>query len=632
MSLSVSGAFVSFSGENVLEDINFEIKNREKIAVVGRNGCGKTTLLRLIAGELEAEGEKAQISLSSGSQIGYVKQISFDDLSVTLSDELEKAFSKILDIKKEMDSLQYAMAQCDEKAIARFSLLEEVFKNAGGYYYKKEKETIISKFGFSLEKDKPLSCFSGGQLTKIAFMKLLLSKPDILLLDEPTNHLDMETVEWLEDYLKSYKSAVVIVSHDRMFLDKIVDKVYEIEHKKIHRYNGNYTAFLKEKRAIREKQQKDYQRQQSEIEKTSALIERFRYKATKAAMVQSRIKALEKAEQITAPEREDDRSFFADFTPQFESGNDVLELKDLEVGYNTTLAKVSFSLKKGDKLGIIGANGKGKSTLLKTLMGYLPSRGGRIKQGVNVRVGYFDQNLTHIGGDKTVFEDYSDTFNQLTNTEVRSDLGAFLFRGEDVFKKISVLSGGEKVRLALCKILKRKPNFLILDEPTNHMDIIGKHSLEQRLKEYPATLICVSHDRYFIKEVCNCLLVFEEDRVVYYPYTYDEYEQTVKTQDVQKTIETREKNEIGEKKKGYYSSFKELSKIEKKISKIETEIGVKEEEIENLKESLNSQDIASDYERLTLVTLSIDEKEKELEKIMTLWEELSEKREELSKK
>lgn len=627
MYLSVTNASLSFGGETLLSDINFEVKNKQKVAIVGRNGCGKTTLLRLISGELEAEGENSSVSISAQSQIGYLKQISFIDLTVSLEDELEKAFDRLLSIKEEMDCLSLELERGDETAVSRYSLLEEMYKNLGGYYYQKEKEMIITKFGFGSDRHRPLSSFSGGQLTKIAFMKLLLSKPDLLLLDEPTNHLDLQTVEWLEGYLKSYPGAIVFVSHDQMFIDRLADTVYEIEYGRIKKYIGNYTDFLKIKQAEKERQKKEYAQQKKEIEKTQALIDRFRYKATKASMVQSRIKALEKTELVAPPEEDDSRAFFADFTPELESGTNVLEVKNLEVGYDTTLASVSFLIKKGEKLGIIGANGKGKSTLLKTIMGILPPRGGSMQQGVNVRIGYFDQHLAQYVSEKSVLDDYWDTFPALSETQARSDLGAFLFRGEDVFKNVSVLSGGERVRLCLCKMLKKKPNFLILDEPTNHMDIVGKQALENMLKNYPGTLICVSHDRYFIKEVCDNLLVFNENDTVHYNYGYEEY-LSLQSEVEAEICKQTEKPEQHKKNK-YYSAFKELSKINKKIEKAEQSIFNEEELIEKMKSELNSPEISCDYQKLFELQKEIEQKENELTSQYKEWENLCFEREKL---
>ncbi len=627
MYLSLKGASVGFAGDTLLYDIDFEIRNKEKVAIVGRNGCGKTTLLRLICGEIEPEGD-AKVNISTDSRIGYLKQISFEDLSISLEDELEKAFDRILSIKAEMESLSALLSQGDREAVERYSTLEEIFKNLGGYYYQKEKETVIQRFGFSEERKRPLSSFSGGQLTKIAFMKLLLSKPDLLLLDEPTNHLDLETVEWLEGYLKNYPSAVIFVSHDQMFIDRLADIVYEIEYGRIKKYIGNYTDFVKKKELDRQKQRKEYEQQQKEIEKTEKLIERFRYKATKAQMVQSRIKSLEKTERIAPPEESDNRSFFADFTPELMSGGNVLEVKKLKIGYSEVLSEVSFLIKRGEKLGVIGANGKGKSTLLKTIMGIVPSISGSIIQGINLRIGYFDQHLAQYVSEKTVLDDYWDTFPSLTETQARSDLGAFLFRGEDVFKQVSVLSGGEKVRLCLCKMLKKKPNFLILDEPTNHMDIVGKQALERMLKNYPGTLICVSHDRYFIKEVCDNLLVFNENDTMHYNFGYEEYMSFVSTVSVKQQEKTQETEQPQKTK--YYSAFKELSKINKKIEKAEENIAIAEELLEGMKAELLSEEIASDYLKLSELQKKCEEKEIEIRVLYSQWEVLCLKRDELA--
>ncbi|MBE6729520.1 MAG: ABC-F family ATP-binding cassette domain-containing protein [Ruminococcaceae bacterium] len=629
MYFSINGAEVSYGGEVLLRDINIEIRDKEKIAVVGRNGCGKTTLLKLIYGDIEIEGGNAAYNKSKDTQIGYLKQISFDDLDISLDDELEKAFIKFDNIKNKMESLLILAEKGDNAAAAEYSTLEELYKNLGGYYYKKEKEAILTSFGFSAERNKPLKEFSGGQLTKISFMKLLLSKPDILLLDEPTNHLDLETVEWLENYLKSYPQAVVLVSHDQMFIDKVAETVYEIEYGKIRRYKGNYSDFVRIKKEENERQLKEYKQQKKEIQKTEELIERFRYKATKAAMVQSRIKSLDKTEIIEAPVQSDTRAFFADFTPEIQSGNNVMDVKNLKIGYSETLAEVSFNILRGDKVGIIGANGKGKSTLLKTLMGMLPAISGSIIQGVNLRIGYFDQHLAQYVSEKTVLDDYWDTFPALTQTQVRSDLGAFLFRGEDVFKSVSVLSGGEKVRLCLCKILKKKPNFLILDEPTNHMDIIGKQALEEMLKSYPGTILCVSHDRYFIKEVCDNLLVFDGNKTSFLNYGYAEYEENKATENKEVKEKTDTKN--GTQKGKYYSAFKELSKVNKRIEKIEGEIEAKEIEIENLKNKLSLEENSTDFEKLSEISEEIETNENKLNEIYLEWEELCEKRDNLQR-
>lgn len=428
--------------------------------------------------------------------------------------EILKPYENIIKLENKINNFEKQLqTETNEKLIKEYTESLEIYKLNDGYTYKKEYETAIKKFGFSEEdKNKKISEFSGGQKTKIAFLKLLLSKPDILLLDEPTNHLDITTIEWLEEYLKSYPKAAVIVSHDRMFLDKIVNKVYEIEYAVLTEYSGNYSFYEKQKRINYEKGLKDYEYQQAEIKRLRAIADRFRYKPSKAKMALSKLKKIEQMNIIEEPNRYDLRTFHANFNMLEQSGELVLSAKKLQFGYNNPLGEVSFELYKGQKLGIIGENGIGKSTLLKTLMGYIPKISGEYEYGYHVNKEYFDQQMEFLNLSNTIFDEFSEEFPRLLANEVRNSLGAFLFSGEDVFKEINVLSGGEKVRLQLCKIFKKKPNLLLLDEPTNHMDIIGKESLENILKEYKGTLIFVSHDRYFVNKIADSILAFEENR------------------------------------------------------------------------------------------------------------------------
>lgn len=607
---------VSYGADTVLENIDFEVKDKEKVAVVGRNGCGKSTLLKAITGEVvpeEGTGEETFNIIKSGNPvIGYLKQATFPDGSVTMTEEILKVFKPVTDTEEKMNAMLKTLeTDYSEKNIKAYANLQEKYEFLGGYTYKKEYLTAIKKFGFSDEdKQKRLSEFSGGQLTKIAFIKLLLSKPDILLLDEPTNHLDITTIEWLEDYLKNYKSAVVIVSHDRMFLDKIVGTVYEIEYGETKRYSGSYSDFEKQKKDAYQKQLKDHDMQRAEIERLTKLIERFRYKATKAKMVQSKIKQIEHMKKIDKPNRYDLKTFHADFQPDVESSKQVLTVKGLDIGYKTPLAKVDFELIKGQKLGIIGGNGIGKSTLLKTLVGNIPSLGGTFSFGTNVRIGYFDQQMAQFRSEKTVYDEFHDTFPSMTETDARKALGAFLFSGEDVFKQVNSLSGGEKVRLALCKILKRKPNLLILDEPTNHMDIVGKETLENMLKEYAGTLIFVSHDRYFVNKIADRLLVFENGNADFYSLTFSEYENYLK----EKNAET-EQNGVSETKteekptvkKGFTSPLKEKAKKEKRAAKLEKLIEENDRRAAELKEELTKPEIYSDYTKVSEIQKELDE-------------------------
>lgn len=435
--------------------------------------------------------ESAFIAKAGNPEIGYLKQIAFDDPDVTLEQEVRKCFVKMDERKAELARAAAELEHdySDEK-VARYTAMEEAFKDDGGYYYEKEYEVMIRKFGFSDdERKKPIRDFSGGQQTKIAFIKLLLSKPDILLLDEPTNHLDVTTIEWLEGYLKSYPKAVVVVSHDRMFLDNVVDVVYEIEYGTARRYPGNYTNFIARKKENYDKQMKDHIAQQKEIERLQRMVTRFKGNPTKTAMAQSKQKAIDRMVIIEAPDKYDNKTFHANFQPEKETGNDVLYTSELAIGYDHPLSVVSLDLKRGEKLGILGGNGLGKSTFLKTIVGKIPALSGEYRFGTNVQIGYFDQQMAMYTSNKTVLDDFWDEYPNLTETEARNALGAFLFSGDDVFKNVNMLSGGEKVRLALCKILKTRPNVLVLDEPTNHMDIVGKETLESMLKDYKGTLI-----------------------------------------------------------------------------------------------------------------------------------------------
>ncbi len=519
MNLKITNGSVEYGAETILEEINIEIKDKEKIAIIGRNGAGKSTLLKaIINNDLLTQGtgeEKFNIYKEGNPVIGYLKQMEFEDDQITMIDEILKVYKPITNLEQKIEQIVEKMQTDKSEELAKeYSKAMDRYEFLDGYTYKKEYETAINKFGFSSEdKLKKISEFSGGQRTKIAFIKLLLSKPDILLLDEPTNHLDIETIEWLEQYLKNYSKSVVIVSHDRMFLNKIVNKVYEIEYGVTTAYSGNYTFFEEQKKINYEKQLKDYEYQQKEIKRLNDIVTRFKYKPTKAKMAMSKLKQIERMVKIEAPNKYDLTTFKTNFIIEKQSGKDVLFAKDLEIGYDKTLQKISLNVYRGQKIGIIGENGIGKSTLLKTLVGIIPKISGEFEFGHNVQIGYFDQQMALLDSEKTVLEDFSEEFPNLTTTELRNSLAAFMFYGEDVFKKISMLSGGEKVRLQLCKILKKGPNLLILDEPTNHMDIIGKESLELLLKEYTGTIIFVSHDRFFVNKIADTLLIFTKHQV-----------------------------------------------------------------------------------------------------------------------
>lgn len=633
MQYKIQRGAVVFGADVILQDVNFDIKNTEKIAIVGRNGCGKTTLLKLIAGEVDLhkrDSDEDIFMMKSGNpEIGYLKQMAFEDKTITMEEEVRKAFSKILSMQQELEEKRHLMeAEPTEQNIKMYTTLHDQFVYLGGYYFEKEYEIVLKEFGFMAEdKKKRLEEFSGGQQTKIAFVKMLLSKPDILLLDEPTNHLDMRTIEWLEQYLKDYKRAVVIVSHDRMFLDRIVDVVYEIEYKTTKRYVGNYSAFMQQKQLNYEKQLKDYKAQQAEINRLNDIVDRFKNKPTKVAMTRSKLKQIEHMDKIEAPDSFDTKTFHAFLTPRVETGKDVLSVRNLVIGYEAPLATVSMEVKKGKKYGVIGGNGIGKSTFLKTLTGKVNSLGGEFSFGPKVEIGYFDQQMAQYSSEKQVIDDYWDEFPTLTQTEVRNELAAFLFTGDDVFKRVNMLSGGEKVRLALCKIFKTKPNVLILDEPTNHMDIIGKETLEQMLLEYEGTVLFVSHDRYFVKRIADELLVLEEGHAEYYAFGYAEYEEknaernAKYLQEMNFTKENASEKEVKAEKPKNFNPGKEESKKRRKLEKLESQIAAVEEELEQLKEELNLPKNASDYTLLQEIQSKIDENEEKLLSLMEEWEE-----------
>ncbi len=624
MQYKIQNGVVELSGEPILKKINFEINDNSKIAVVGRNGCGKTTLLKLISGEhkivkLDSD-PNSFIAVSGKPVIGFLSQMTFEDDNRTLLEEVRSAYSDILSLKDAVSAAEEKMSQTnDENDIKEYTNLLDTFTNLGGFYFEKEYEAAIKKFGFSdSEKQRKLYEFSGGQRTKIAFLKLLLSKPDILLLDEPTNHLDIEATLWLEEYLKNYKKAFVVVSHDRMFLDNVVNTVYEIENGKTHKYAGNYTRFAELKKERRAQQLKEYEAQQKEIGRLEDLVDRFRYKATKATMAQSKLKQIEKMDIIDAPEAEDLKTFHADFTPRDIGVKDVLSVKDLKIGYDKVLSTVNLEMKRGDKVGIIGGNGLGKSTFIKTLVGEVLKLSGEFKFGPRVQIGYFDQQMAQYSSKDTVLDDFLKEYPNLTPFEARCALGAFLFSGEEVFKTVDMLSGGERVRLALCKIFKKRPNFLILDEPTNHMDIASKEALEEMLKGYEGTLLFVSHDRYFIKEISNSLLNFSGGEVEFYRFGYGEYLDKQKNQKPT-VVETFEKQK---EKKTYTTPLKEKARKEKAIKKCEEKIAKLEEELSLIASELLKEENLSDYVKLGELNQKQAEFEEELTSAMEEWEAL----------
>ena len=527
MYYKISNGSVTLGANTILEDINFYVKDNDKIGIVGRNGCGKTTLLKAITNEytLSDGYDDLKIESSNDFKIGYVKQNITDNLNMKMIDYIKESYSDILEIENKLNSLEQKLSSSySEQILNKYNDLQNEYIYKGGNTYKKEYEIALKRFEFTdIDKEKLLNEFSGGQLTKLSLIRLLLSKPDLLILDEPTNHLDINSIEWLENYLKNYKKSIILVSHDRMFLDNICNVIYDIEYGELKRYVGNYSSFVKQKEQDYEKQLKDYEYQQKEIKRLQYIADRFRYKPTKAKLAMSKLKQIEKMVKIDKPNKSNTKTFKINLKTEENSYRDVLKVKNLSIGYDKELCKLSFNLERQDKLGIIGENGIGKSTLIKTLTGLIPPLSGKYIYGDRVSIGYFSQNFENLDNNNTVYEEIDKTYPSMTPNEIRTLLGSFEFTGEDVFKKINDLSGGEKVKLSLCKILNNKPNLLILDEPTNHLDIISKDTIEKILTNYNGTIIMVSHDRYLINNVCNKLLVFENNEAKLYNYGYKEY-------------------------------------------------------------------------------------------------------------
>ncbi len=638
MKVKLNNISVSFGENTVLNGINFVVNDNDKIALIGRNGCGKSTLIKVITGEQEIDntldGDNGNKIEKIGSfKIGQVKQITFDDENESLEGEILKAYSNILNVKKQMEELEKILENnSTEKLCEKYTKLCEEYDRIGGYTYKIEYNKALKNFGFSEEdKHKKIGEFSGGQRTKIALIKLLLSKPDMLILDEPTNHLDILAIEWLEKYLQDYKKAIIVVSHDRAFLDKFVNVVYEIERGKITRYVGNYTKFVKDKELAYQKQLKEYNAYKQEVNRLQNLVDRFRYKATKASMAQSKIKQIDRIEVVEKPESADMKAFSANIEPNRESSTLVLRAEDLVIGYDKPLATLNFRLNKGDRLGIIGGNGIGKSTLLRTIMERVEPLGGKLVFGTNLDIGYFDQQtVTSNIENQTILNNYLDAFPQLSNGEARSDLGAFMFTQEEVYKNMQDLSGGELVRLALCKIFKKHPNFLILDEPTNHLDIVGKEALENLLLKYKGTILFVSHDRYFVNKLATSLIKFENGKAEFIKSTYQELKELEEKQEQEKPVPNAKNllNDIKEiqedkPKVNDYLLQKEKAKNDALAKKIERDINTLENEIANLQIEFQNPDICSDFKKLMEIETEIVNRQTKIDKLTERWFELT---------
>lgn len=653
MRYQIRHALVQYGADTILEDVNFEIRDSEKIAVIGRNGCGKTTLLKLINGDIRMNNldsdEECGITMAGRQRIGFLHQISFPEGELSVEEEIRKAFAPVFACEARMKEVEEQLQAGENKALLHeYDSLQKQMEALRGYTWRQDMEILFQRFGFALaDLERPIGSFSGGQQTKVAFIKLLLSRPDIMLLDEPTNHLDLPTIEWLEGYLKNYDKSVVIVSHDRMFLDRIIDVTYEIEYHRIRRYAGNYTAFLEQKEAAFAKQEKDYEAQQKEIQRLTEWIEKWKNTPTKVAATRSKRMVIEHMVKIEKPRRFDTRAFQALFQPRIESYTEVLTAKKLSIGYTHELSRVSFTLRKGERLAVIGENGIGKSTLLKTMTGLVNSLGGTFSFGPNVEWGYFDQQAAVTGEvdpEQTVLENFWEAYPRLLREDVRSALGSFLFSQEEVEKKMGQLSGGERVRLALCKMFQTRPNLLILDEPTNHMDIIGKEALERMLGTFAGTVLFVSHDRYFIRQIATGILEFEGTEVTQYPYTYEEYLQEKEKRMIRSggkngaagagegscgsagTDSGKSRAGSGKgcpptlsdvfDKKTYYSPGKIRSRLTRQLEKYERQLEESEQRMAELKLQMMDPALASDYQKLMELQTQLDAEEQNQESLL----------------
>ena len=638
MILSCQGISKSFGEKVILEDASFHIEEREKAALIGNNGAGKTTLLRIIMNELHADS--GQVVLMKDRQIGYLAQYQDVQGHRTVYEELLSTKQYIIDMEERMRSMELEMKHASGEELDRlmnsYTRLTHEFELENGYAYKSELMGVLNGLGFAEEDfTKQVATLSGGQKTRVALGKLLISKPDILLLDEPTNHLDMESIAWLETYLLNYPGAVFIVSHDRYFLDKVVTKVVEIEAGHVRMYSGNYSAYAEKKAQLRDAQYKAYLNQQRDIKHQEAVIVKLksfnREKSIKRA--ESREKMLNKIQRIEKP-LEVRSQMRLSLEPRVVSGNDVLTVEELAKSFpqQKLFSNISFQIKRGERVALIGNNGTGKTTMLKILNGLLDADAGSFSLGAKVQIGYYDQEHHVLHAEKTIFQEISDTYPTLTETEIRNMLAAFLFTGDDVFKEISALSGGERGRVSLAKLMLSEANFLILDEPTNHLDIASKEILEEALNSYTGTVLYVSHDRYFINQTATRILDLTNQSVVNYIGDYDYYlekkeELTEKYAPSTAETATEAKEETPSEGKLTWQQQKEeqarkrkqeneLKKVEKRIEELET----RDKEIDD---TLVLPDVCTNVGRCAELSREKDKIQQELEELYEKWETLA---------
>jgi len=633
--LSCKDIAKSYGIDVILKNITFNINDGEKVGLIGANGAGKSTLFKILTSQLEYD--KGELFIDKSKKLGYLSQNLALDSCNTIYEELLGVFGTLLSMEDKLKVLEDKMnepydsskEEYHNKIIKEYTTLSEIYTNNGGYTYKAEISRVLKGLGFTEEDfDKSISILSGGQKTRVALCKLLLTSPDILLLDEPTNHLDLDAIEWLEEYLKNYKGTMIIISHDRFFLDAITTKTLDLIGGNVESYNGNYTAFIDLKKKNYEVMLKAYNLQQAEIKRQEEIIARYksfnREKSIRAA--ESRQKALDKVDRIDAPMTEQKASRIK-FETQIKSGNDVLYIENLSKSFGDKLLfrDLNMDIKREEKIALIGENGRGKTTLFRIIMDKIPSDCGIKVLGKNVFLGYYDQEQSNLNIEKTILDEVWDDFPEMTTTEIRTSLAAFLFTGEDVFKKISTLSGGEKCRINLLKLMLSKSNFLLLDEPTNHLDIMSREALEDAIMNYDGTIIVISHDRYFLNKVINKIFELNEDGIKQYLGNYSYYIEKKKNPSRFKIEEeyeglTKTQIKLDKKKK------KELEKAEKdkknQVKNIETQISDLEEDLENLQNQLCLEEVYSNPEKSLEVNKSISNVQEALEKLYEEWESL----------
>lgn len=642
MILACNNINKAFLDKDILKNVSFNINENEKVAIVGDNGCGKSTLLKIIVGLMKSDS--GEVITAKNTNIGYLAQHQDIDSDNTLYEEILSSREDILKIEADLEATHAKMEESTgvelDKLVAKYTSLTQEYERKNGYSYKSEVLGILNGLGF-LESDynKTINQFSGGQKTRIALGKILLTAPEILILDEPTNHLDINSINWLENYLLNYKGTVIIVSHDRYFLDKLVTKVIHIELCKATTYLGNYTDFNEKYTKQREIDLRHYENQQKEIKHQQEVIDKLksfnREKSIKRA--ESRQKALDKIERLDKP-IEVNNQMRLTFKPKIESGNDVLHVENLEKSFgNLHLFKnVSFDIKKGEKVALIGDNGTGKTTILKILNRFLPADNGMFKLGTNVTIGYYDQEQQLLNPTNTLFDEISDLRPELSNTQIRNILAAYLFTEDDVFKQVSSLSGGEKGRLSLARLMLSNANFLILDEPTNHLDILSKSILEKALNSYEGTILYVSHDRYFINTTATRILSLSNNQIYNYIGNYDYYldKKTIVESNTISSTSTSENTpnlvsstSVESEAKLDWKAAKEAQAAERKrqnaINKIENEISSIETRISELDEQMSNPDIASDISKLMPLSKEKDELDEKLLELMEKWEDLN---------